>query len=70
MTTLMQLLGYLSPIDLLLLFLSVLIVLCLAGLAISHIMASELDDADEPTYRTADGDTIARQIASLRRTRP
>lgn len=49
--------------------LAFLIVFILAVMIISYMINAEWRRADEPVYRTADGDTIARQIASLRRNR-
>ena len=53
----------------LLLGLIVFFALCLFAFVIGCCINAEWRNADEPVYRTADGETIAKQIKSLRRKR-
>lgn len=54
----------------LLLGLIVLCFLCLFAVFIGKCINGECNDSDEPIYRTADGQAIAKQIKTLRRKRP
>jgi hypothetical protein len=60
-----NLLTHLTATEWLLLGLSCLLLLCLLGVAITHMMGSEVDDTDEPTYRTADAKAIAQQTKRI-----
>lgn len=62
--------SHMSATDWMLAAIIVLCVLCLVASFIGHMINTEWNDADKPTYRTADGKTIAKQIKSLRRNRP
>ena len=53
----------------LLIGLTIFCVLGLIAVFIGQCINAEWRNADEPAYRTADGETIAKQIKSLRRKR-
>lgn len=61
----MNLLTNLTATEWLLLGLSCVLLLCLIGIAIWHMMGSEVDDTNEPAYRTADAKAIARQTKRI-----
>jgi len=58
-------LTHLNATEWLLVGLFCVFLLGLIGVAITHMMASEVDDTNEPTYRTADANAIRLQTARI-----